>query len=112
GDRRSLNPAYAHGTHTMVPTMMTAATTQPSAIHRPPHTIHAMLSRRERTDILRHLTHAPGANVDTEIGACQPRMKWLRHWFDAGGRAIEDVLARDPRTERFCYGDRSAWWHI
>src|SRR5262249_12667983 len=80
--------------------MMTAATIQPSAIHRPPHTIHATLSRRERTDILRHLTHAPRANVDAEIGACQPRMKWLRHWFDAGSRAIEDVLARDPRSER------------
>ena len=33
-------------------------------------------------------------------------MKWLRHWLDAGSRAIEDVLARDPHTERFCYGDR------
>ena len=33
-------------------------------------------------------------------------MKWLRHWLDAGSRAIEDVLARDPRTGRFCYGDR------
>src|SRR5262249_54783198 len=48
----------------------------------------------------------PGANVDTEIGACQPRMKWLRHWLDAGSRAIEDMLARDPRTGRSCYGDR------
>ena len=28
--------------------------------------------------------------------------------FDAGSRAIEDVLARDPRTEHFCYGDRLA----
>jgi glutathione S-transferase len=35
-----------------------------------------------------------------------PRMKWLRQWLDAGSRAIEDALARDPRTERFCYGDR------
>jgi maleylacetoacetate isomerase len=34
------------------------------------------------------------------------RMKWLRPSFDAGSRAIEDVLARDPRTGRFCYGDR------
>src|SRR5262245_18349744 len=31
------------------------------------------------------------------------RMKWLRNWLDAGSRA---VLARDPRTGRFCYGDR------
>ena len=33
-------------------------------------------------------------------------MKWLRHWLDAGSRAVEDVLARDPCTGRFCYGDR------
>jgi hypothetical protein len=33
-------------------------------------------------------------------------MKWLRHWLDAGSRAIEDMLARDPRTGRSCYGDR------
>jgi glutathione S-transferase len=30
----------------------------------------------------------------------------LLYWPDAGGRAIEEVLARDPRTERFCYGNR------
>jgi maleylacetoacetate isomerase len=34
------------------------------------------------------------------------RMKWLQYWLDAGSRAIEDVLARDPRTGRFCCGDR------
>src|SRR5262245_63319755 len=34
------------------------------------------------------------------------RMKWLSHWLDLGSRAIEDVLARDPRTGRFCCGDR------
>ena len=33
------------------------------------------------------------------------RMRWLTHWLDAGSRAIEDVLARDPRTGRFCCGD-------
>jgi maleylacetoacetate isomerase len=32
-------------------------------------------------------------------------MRWLTHWLDAGSRAIEDVLARDPRTGRFCCGD-------
>jgi maleylacetoacetate isomerase len=34
------------------------------------------------------------------------RMKWLRHWLDAGSRAFEDVLARDARTGRFCCGER------
>ena len=34
------------------------------------------------------------------------RMNWLRHWLDAASCAIEEVLARDPRTGRFCYGDQ------
>jgi maleylacetoacetate isomerase len=34
------------------------------------------------------------------------RGKWVRHWLDAGSRAVEEVLARDPRTGRFCVGDR------
>jgi maleylacetoacetate isomerase len=34
------------------------------------------------------------------------RMQWLRHWLDLGSRAIEDVLARDQRTGRFCCGER------
>jgi maleylacetoacetate isomerase len=34
------------------------------------------------------------------------RMSWVRHWLDAGSRAIEETLARDPRTGRFCCGDR------
>ena len=33
------------------------------------------------------------------------RAKWVRHWLDAGSRAVEEVLARDPRTGRFCVGD-------
>ena len=34
------------------------------------------------------------------------RGKWVRHWLDAGSRAVEEVLAKDPRTGRFCVGDR------
>jgi len=34
------------------------------------------------------------------------RGRWVRHWLDAGSRAVEQVLARDPRTGRFCVGDR------
>jgi maleylacetoacetate isomerase len=33
------------------------------------------------------------------------RMKWLRHWLDTATRIIEDMLAGDRRTGRFCYGD-------
>ena len=34
------------------------------------------------------------------------RGRWVRHWLDAGSRAVEQVLAKDPRTGRFCVGDR------
>ena len=35
------------------------------------------------------------------------RAAWVRHWLDEGSRAVEEVLARDPRTGRFCVGDRA-----
>ena len=45
--------------------------------------------------------------LEQELHLDEPsRMKWLRHWLDSGSRAIEDVLARDPRTGHFCCGDR------
>jgi maleylacetoacetate isomerase len=45
--------------------------------------------------------------LEQELHLDEPsRMKWLRHWLDSGSRAIEDVLASDPRTGRFCCGDR------
>jgi maleylacetoacetate isomerase len=34
------------------------------------------------------------------------RAIWVRHWLDEGSRAVEEVLARDPRTGRFCVGDQ------
>lgn len=34
------------------------------------------------------------------------RAKWVRHWLDAGSRAIEETLSRDPRTGTFCVGDQ------
>jgi len=33
------------------------------------------------------------------------RAQWVRHWLDAGSRAVEETLARDPRTGKFCVGD-------
>src|SRR5215467_15670777 len=45
--------------------------------------------------------------LEQELRLDEPaRMQWLRHWLDLASRAIEDVLARDPRTGRFCYGGR------
>ncbi len=34
------------------------------------------------------------------------RAKWVRHWLDAGSRAVEAVLAKDARTGQFCVGDQ------
>jgi maleylacetoacetate isomerase len=34
------------------------------------------------------------------------RAKWVRHWLDQGSRAVEEVLAHDPRTGKFCVGDQ------
>ena len=34
------------------------------------------------------------------------RVKWVRHWLDAGSRAVEQVLAKDPRSGKFCIGDQ------
>jgi maleylacetoacetate isomerase len=34
------------------------------------------------------------------------RAKWVRHWLDAGSRAVEAVLAKDARTGKFCVGDQ------
>ena len=45
--------------------------------------------------------------LEQELGLEEaPRARWVRHWLDAGSRAVEQVLARDPRTGRFCVGDR------
>src|SRR3954464_11547239 len=44
--------------------------------------------------------------LEQELRLDEPaRMKWLTHWLDLASRAIEDTLARDPRTGRFCVGD-------
>jgi maleylacetoacetate isomerase len=32
-------------------------------------------------------------------------LAWQQHWLARGSQAIEEVLARDPRTGRFCFGD-------
>ncbi len=45
--------------------------------------------------------------LEEELHLDEPaRVKWVGHWLDAGSRAIEHVLARDPRTGRFCVGDQ------
>jgi maleylacetoacetate isomerase len=45
--------------------------------------------------------------LEEELRLDEPaRGKWVRHWLDAGSRAVEEVLARDARTGKFCVGDR------
>jgi maleylacetoacetate isomerase len=45
-----------------------------------------------------YLTHDVGLD-EQQLG------KWLRHWLELGSEAVEQALATDPRTGRFCYGD-------
>ncbi len=41
-----------------------------------------------------------------ELGVSEDaRLAWYRHWIEAGFRAIEIRLAREPETGRFCHGD-------
>jgi len=45
--------------------------------------------------------------LEEELGLDEAtRGRWVRHWLDAGSRAVEQVLAKDPRAGRFCVGDR------
>ena len=48
--------------------------------------------------VLRYLTHSLGHD-ETAIGT------WYNHWIAAGFRAMEQLLAADPRTDSFCYGN-------
>ena len=41
-----------------------------------------------------------------ELGLGDHALKhWIRHWLDRGTETLEAMLARDPRTGRFCVGD-------
>ena len=45
--------------------------------------------------------------LEGELRVDEPtRAKWVRHWLDKGSQAVEQVLAKDPRTGRFCVGDQ------
>jgi maleylacetoacetate isomerase len=45
--------------------------------------------------------------MEEELHLDEPtRNRWLQHWLALGSQAIEDILSRDPRTGRFCLGDR------
>jgi len=45
--------------------------------------------------------------LEQNLGLDEPtRMTWIRHWVDLGSRAVEETLARDSRTGKFCVGDQ------
>jgi hypothetical protein len=49
------------------------------------------------------LTSRAYENISNELHLDEPaRAKWLRHWLDAGSHAVEEALARDPRSGHFC----------
>jgi maleylacetoacetate isomerase len=44
--------------------------------------------------------------LEEELHLDEPaRNTWLQHWSALGSQAIEEILSRDPRTGRFCFGD-------
>ncbi|MGH8782874.1 maleylacetoacetate isomerase [Paraburkholderia sp.] len=45
--------------------------------------------------------------LKTVLGCDEPTIQhWKQHWLIDGLTALEDVLASDPATGRFCHGDR------
>ncbi|MGZ5805107.1 MAG: glutathione S-transferase C-terminal domain-containing protein, partial [Xanthobacteraceae bacterium] len=44
--------------------------------------------------------------LEEELHLDEPtRSKWLQHWSALGSQAIEQILSRDPRTGKYCFGD-------
>jgi maleylacetoacetate isomerase len=49
--------------------------------------------------VLRYLVREMGVSEDVKD-------RWYRHWCEQGLAAVEAMLAQDPRTGKFCYGDQ------
>ncbi len=49
--------------------------------------------------VRKYLEHDLGLSEET-------RNKWLTHWLTTASHAVEMMLAHDPRTGRYCHGDR------
>ncbi len=49
--------------------------------------------------VLRYLVHDLKVSEDD-------KNRWYRHWVETGLEAVERQLASDPRTGRFCHGER------
>jgi maleylpyruvate isomerase len=48
--------------------------------------------------VLKYLTGQIGVAEEVKLG-------WQQHWLRSGLQTLEDLLANDPRTGRFCHGD-------
>lgn len=48
--------------------------------------------------VLRYLVNEMGVSEDD-------KNRWYRHWVEQGLASIEQLLAQDARTGRFCFGD-------
>ena len=72
---------------------------------------------RDRTHV-RALAHAVAVDahpfvvprvrnyLQHELHVDEPsRMRWLQHWLNTATHVVEEMLSRDSRTGRFCYGD-------
>ena len=47
-------------------------------------------------------------HVATEFGVDQAGVTaWVKHWLDTASRAVEDLIAKDSRTGKFCCGDQT-----
>src|SRR5215203_57135 len=68
-----LKAARAHGSPIMVIAIRIAAITQPAAIHRPPNTIHNILSKSDRTDMRFPFSSYPAS--------AKPRGRIARFWM-------------------------------
>src|SRR5215467_720202 len=82
-----LKAERAHGIPTMVIAMTTAATTQPTAIHRPPNTIQSKFNRKAMGDI---------AVMSRVSGQSQSRYVLVARLL---GRSFPDKIPFDPCSD-------------
>lgn len=45
--------------------------------------------------------------LESEFGADEvKKRKWIHHWVGQGFKALEEILAKDPRVKSYCFGDK------
>lgn len=51
------------------------------------------------SSVLKYLENAFGADEAA-------RKRWVQHWIGNGFKALEEILAKDPRVKTYCYGNK------